>query len=94
MSETGEVAVEETEDQKYDHLSSIWGKNMREDGENFWGRVYDKVEEIRKNHPDYQQYRLYHLLVGSTPEKDADKFDFPDEDSIENFLDPKEKPET
>lgn len=93
MSETGEVAVEESEDQKVERLKDVWAGKLRDDGENFWGQIIDKVDEIRKNHPDYQKYRLYHLLVGSTPEKDVDKFDFPGRDSVEEFLDPKEKPE-
>lgn len=48
----------------------------------------DRVQELQKRHPDYQSYRLYHLLIGSTPqnEQSVPLFDFEGDDSIEKFV--------
>lgn len=42
--------------------------------------------DIQKKYPDFADYELYHLLIGSTPSKPCSKFDFPDDDSVESFL--------
>lgn len=45
-----------------------------------------KAKELESRYPDFLDYRLYHLLIGSTPSKKCSKFDFPGEDSIEKFI--------
>lgn len=45
--------------------------------------------KIRKRHPDYDRYRCYHKLIGSTlPENDSNiiEDDFKGEDSVVAFL--------
>ncbi len=47
------------------------------------------ARKIRVNHPDYQQYRCYHKLIGSTLPEDAQNTieeDFKGEDSVAGFL--------
>jgi hypothetical protein len=49
-----------------------------------WGSFGD---HLRTNYPDCQTYRLFHVLSGSgVDEGQCDKFDFPDEDSVEQFI--------
>lgn len=43
-------------------------------------------KELQEKYPDYHDYRLYCVLIGSTPEKKCSKFDFEGDDSVENFL--------
>lgn len=49
-------------------------------------KIVDKANFLKDKYPDYNDYRLYHLMIGSTPEKVLPFFDFPGEDSIMNFL--------
>ena len=46
------------------------------------------VKKLQDKYPDYQNYKIYHCLFGSSlPEKGNFKEeDFPGEDSIVNFL--------
>jgi hypothetical protein len=47
------------------------------------------AQKIKKNHPDYQRYRCYHKLIGSTPFEDDPNVieeDFEGEDSVAAFL--------
>lgn len=46
----------------------------------------DFAEGLKKKYPDFESYRLYHVLVGSTPKGKCEKYDFPDEDSVEVFI--------
>jgi hypothetical protein len=48
--------------------------------------ITEKAQELRDKYPDYAEYELYHLLVGSTPKESLEKFDFPGSDSIERFI--------
>lgn len=42
---------------------------------------------LQKKYPDCRDYRLFHLLIGSTPfDKGCYKFDFDGEDSVEKFI--------
>lgn len=52
----------------------------------FHERLVDKAEELQAKYPDYDDYELYHLLIGSTV-RDRAKFDFPGSDSVEKFID-------
>lgn len=46
------------------------------------------VEKLQAKYPDYQNYKIYHFLIGSTFPGGAElnEEDFPGEDSIANFL--------
>ena len=46
--------------------------------------IFQFVKGLQVRHPDYSQYQLYHILIGSTLE--GDKFDFAGEDSIAKFI--------
>lgn len=52
--------------------------------------ISKKVEEfsnnIKEHHPNYKEYQLWHLLIGSTPDHERPYFDFEGEDSIEKFI--------
>jgi hypothetical protein len=52
----------------------------------FSGALVDFINHLRKKYPDYQKYRLYHLIASSTLFEECPYFDFPDDDSIEKFL--------
>ncbi|MBI2465639.1 MAG: hypothetical protein HYV66_00165 [Candidatus Sungbacteria bacterium] len=52
----------------------------------FHDRVVNKARELESIYPDYGDYELYHLLIGSTT-RDRSKFDFPGEDSVQKFID-------
>ncbi len=51
---------------------------------------YDKlrkfIEKLRVKYEDCQDYQLYHFLIGSTPDRELSKIDFPGGDSIEKFI--------
>ncbi|HEV8601512.1 MAG TPA: hypothetical protein VGQ87_02855 [Patescibacteria group bacterium] len=44
------------------------------------------VDKLKKDHPDLENYRLFHVLVGSSvKEADIQKFDLPNRE-IEKFI--------
>ena len=51
-------------------------------------RIKQKADHLKAKYPDYADYRMYHVLVHSTPNSDKmlTKFDFPEEDSIADFI--------
>ncbi|KKR88566.1 MAG: hypothetical protein UU85_C0004G0153 [Candidatus Wolfebacteria bacterium GW2011_GWA2_42_10] len=49
-------------------------------------RINEFGRYLQSEYPDCLDYRAYHLLIGSTPQKKCSKFDFFGEDSVENFL--------
>jgi hypothetical protein len=82
-------------------LGALWDEFLsgREDSEfedhgkmvEFINGISDKQgnkisQGIKDKYPDYRNYELYHLLVGSTPSIPCEKFDFPGDDSIERFI--------
>ncbi len=52
---------------------------------------YEKIVEfaqvLRGKYEDFQDYLLYHVLIGSTPFHELPKVDFPGDDSVEKFID-------
>ena len=50
-------------------------------------RVVGFINDIRKDNPDIEKYRLYHLLTGSTPRESDEylEFDLPGGE-IEKFI--------
>ena len=49
-------------------------------------RIVDFGQHLQKEYPEFQKYRLYHFLVGSSPKEECVNFDFPDENSVEVFI--------
>jgi hypothetical protein len=49
-------------------------------------KVNSFMRKIRERHQDFLDYKLYHLLLCSTPDPLVIKYDFPEEDSIEKFI--------
>ncbi len=51
-------------------------------------KIADFAHGLQERHPNYIDYRLYHLLVGSTPrsEHELKEEDFEGEDSIIAFI--------
>lgn len=45
-------------------------------------RICDITDKLEDKYPDAEEYRLYHVLAGSSPRGDCPKFDFPGDDSI------------
>lgn len=49
--------------------------------------VLRKTQELKKKYPDFDDYELYHVLIGSGKGNEVfSKFDFPGEDSVESFI--------
>ena len=50
-------------------------------------KIINKSDRLKANYgKEVYRYRLYHLLIGSTPGENVDLFDFPEEDSIEKYI--------
>jgi len=63
----------------------------RKDGLAFYEAMVDKAVQLKSKYHDFNKYRLYHLLISSTPAEGQtfSEFDFPGEDSIIKFLEDK-----
>ena len=51
----------------------------------FHDKLVNKARNLQAKYPDYEDYELYHLLIGSTV-YDRPEFDFPGEDSVQKFI--------
>ena len=49
-------------------------------------QIVEFAKRLEQKYSDYNSYKAYHLLIGSTPPNLCSKFDFPGEDSIEKFI--------
>ncbi|MES3005195.1 MAG: hypothetical protein V4690_03770 [Patescibacteria group bacterium] len=70
---------------------TTFARYSEEDNDGFFDmykRVTDKATEIKNKYPDYINYRMWHVLVGSTVDEKnpSTKFDFPDKDSLADFI--------
>lgn len=84
---TFEQKTENAEEEKFNTLHEKWENIMKKDGISFYNKCADFSRKIRQKYPDAETYQLFHLLAGSTFDKDdAPNFDFPGEDSIEKFI--------
>ena len=59
---------------------------IKEDAYSTTNQIAEFAKSLQGKYPDYHDYRLYCVMIGSTPVKECSKFDFPNEDSVENFL--------
>lgn len=56
------------------------------DSRRFHDKVIKIVNELKVKYPDCENYEMYHVLIGSTPQREKIKnFDFPEKE-IEKFL--------
>jgi len=50
-------------------------------------KIYLYGTEMKKKYEDWNRYRVFHILIGSTPPPEADRIDFPvPEDSVQSFV--------
>jgi len=49
-------------------------------------RIVSFAEGLKKKYSDWNDYKLYHFLISSTPAHKLPKMDFPGEDSVKNFI--------
>ena len=49
-------------------------------------KVIKKSTELKAKYKNYHDYEMYHLLVSSGLLYPTENFDFPGEDSVENFI--------
>ncbi len=52
----------------------------------FHERVIVKADILQEKYPNFLDYKLHHLLIGSTFSGDLKEFDFPGDDSVELFF--------
>lgn len=57
-----------------------------EEVEKTQNRLTEFSDKLREHYPNFEDYRLWHLLVGSTPKSEKFLFDFPGEDSVQTFI--------
>lgn len=97
MSETKEVAIEETQEQKFTRLKDIRDRCMKDDPMGFWTQLGKLAEELREKYTPQalNDVALWHATAGSGIEKGREptKFDT-DKGEIEAFLVSQEKSET
>lgn len=76
----------------YDELREIKSKIFEEKDKKQMLKSHDLIvkfaKEIQSKYPDYQNYKIYHFLIGSSLPKEGNfkDEDFPGEDSIVSFL--------
>jgi hypothetical protein len=70
------------------NLKAIWRKLMLADPMGFNEQIKPFEAKIKRKFPNYLDYRLFHILIGSTidPDWPKDHIDFPGECSVENFM--------
>jgi len=82
--------------EKLESARAVAKNSGRDKYVNFIKKWSEFGDNLRRNYPDCQGYRLFHVLSGSSvDENQCDKFDFPDEDSVEKFINelPTQSPE-
>lgn len=48
--------------------------------------IYRHAEQLRLKYPNFNDFLLYHVMVGSTPADKKTEFDFPGTDSVVKFI--------
>ena len=94
MSSNSPANTPPEQEEKFAELENIYSKLMNTDnlGEEKVDENAEKMgefgDEIVKQypHPLYAQYRLWHILAGSTMTEEPLHFDFPEPYSIETFF--------
>lgn len=78
----------ENQQNKYAELKAVFYELLaRPDADELYSRMAEFAKKLRAKYEDYEDYGLYHILGGSTPEDlTLPKWDFEGDDSIEFFL--------
>ena len=68
-------------------LKKLRTESYTKDSSGFHSKIIKKVDELRTKYPDYKNYEMYHVLIGSSIPRGVimKNFDFPDKE-IERFL--------
>lgn len=56
-----------------------------------YNSMIEHALKLKKTHPDHENYRLYHLIIGSTPRGECPEFDFTGNDAILPFIEKLER---
>jgi hypothetical protein len=81
--------------EKLKSLRGLWAQWIAKDGINVLNAINSRANFLIEKYGENgcKKYRAYHLLIGSTPEsRNCVFFDFPEEDSVGEFLREKIKP--
>jgi hypothetical protein len=50
-------------------------------------KIVEFAQKLKAKYEDYGDYRLWYILAGGTPDyQGEEKMDFPDDDSVEKFI--------
>jgi len=76
--------------EKVDELRNIYRAKMRDalrmqKATEIMHKIVTWTNSIKEKYPDFQDYELYHVAFGSTPDH-CTKMDFPGDDSAEKFI--------
>jgi hypothetical protein len=57
------------------------------DKSGFYNKIVQKAQDLKTKYPEekYEDYEMWHVLIGSTPTGSFSKFDFPERE-IEEFI--------
>ncbi len=86
-SENKEISQEE----KIEKIRFLLLELVEKDAYFITNKIAEFAKNLQKKYPDYHDYRLYCILVGSTPMNGCSKFDFQGDDSVEFFLESLQK---
>ncbi|KKU90932.1 MAG: hypothetical protein UY23_C0005G0028 [Candidatus Jorgensenbacteria bacterium GW2011_GWA1_48_11] len=71
----------------YDRIKNLTMGALEKLGdEGYLERILAFAKKLQGRHPDFQKYKCYHALIGSTPPPDSIDGDFEGEDSVEEFF--------
>ncbi|SRR3989344_2923564 len=77
---------EVSQEEKIEKIRSLLMELVEKDAYFITNKIAEFAKNLQKKYSDYHDYRLYCIVVGSTPVKECSKFDFEGDDSVENFL--------
>jgi hypothetical protein len=79
-----QIKIEEIREKRVALYESFSAKEFKE----FQNKLVKYIKDIRLKYPNFDNYVLYHILIGSTVPDDITLIedDFPWDDSVENFL--------
>ncbi|MEK7549217.1 MAG: hypothetical protein AAB496_01880 [Patescibacteria group bacterium] len=74
------------QEEKIEKIRSLLMELIEKDAYFITNKIAEFAKNLQKKYSDYHDYRLYCIVVGSTPTKECSKFDFEGDDSVEKFL--------
>lgn len=73
-------------EEKIKELKEKWDAAHEKDALDAYNKCTNFAQELLKKYPDARDYRLFHILIGSSVDREMEKFDFPGDDSVEQFI--------